>query len=231
MLCDVENRRGWLGIASCLPKKHLITLLLLLVCSSQAGAQTFAEWWSQKKTQKKYLVQQIGLLQLYLGYVKKGYDIAHQGLTLIGNIKHGDFSIHKDYFSGLETVSPSVKKYSSVAGAMNYLLLIQKGCLPVTGSDPFGRQLSAGERSYVNFVLSGLLGVAMQDVARMVDVLTDGTLKMKEAERLNRIAFIYGEIEEKYLFLRSFLDGNRGLAISRIRELDDVSLLSRLHDR
>jgi len=209
----------------------LVAFLLLLSLGQQASAQTFAEWWSQKKTQKKYLVQQIGLLQLYLGYVKKGYDIAHKGLSLIGDIKNGDFGIHRDYFSSLESVSPTVKKYNKVAAIMNYLLLIQKGCRPVSGDDPFGRQLSIQERTYVNFVLGSLLGVALEDVARLTAVLTAGDLKMKESERLDRISYIYSEIEDKYNFMRSFLEENQGLAVSRIREQDDVFLLKRLHEQ
>lgn len=45
-----------------------------------AEAQTFDEWFRQKKTQKKYLVQQIAALKVYLGYLKEGYEIAQKGM-------------------------------------------------------------------------------------------------------------------------------------------------------
>lgn len=56
--------------------------------------QTFHEWFRQKKTQKKYLIQQIAALKVYLGYVQKGYSIAQKGLTTVSNIKKGNFDLH-----------------------------------------------------------------------------------------------------------------------------------------
>jgi hypothetical protein len=37
---------------------------LLLLQSLGSSAQTFAEWWKQGSTQKKYLLQQIAALQV-----------------------------------------------------------------------------------------------------------------------------------------------------------------------
>ncbi|MCH5688762.1 conjugal transfer protein TraI [Niabella sp. W65] len=52
-------------------KKILLFLLLVVSAGSNLQAQTFAEWFQQKKTQKKYLLQQIAALQVYIGYAKK----------------------------------------------------------------------------------------------------------------------------------------------------------------
>ena len=62
------------------------TLGDLLICFSlcafsfqAAKAQTFAEWFQQKKTQIKYLTEQIAALEQYGNYVKQGYRIAQGG--------------------------------------------------------------------------------------------------------------------------------------------------------
>jgi len=48
-------------------KKIFLFLLLVVSAGSNLQAQTFAEWFQQKKTQKKYLLQQIAALQVYIG--------------------------------------------------------------------------------------------------------------------------------------------------------------------
>ncbi len=72
--------------------KFIMILITGMILSTAAPAQTWDEWFKQKKTQKKYLAKQIVLLRLYLGYLKKGYEIADKGLTTIHNIKNGDFN-------------------------------------------------------------------------------------------------------------------------------------------
>ena len=60
-------------------------------------------------SQTEVMIEQIIKLKTYLSWLKKGYDIANKGLTLIGDIKHGDFNLHKDYFNSLEQVNPQIK--------------------------------------------------------------------------------------------------------------------------
>ena len=56
--------------------KKILILFLLTIIVTTTQAQTFAEWFRQKKTQKQYLIQQIAALQVYIGYAQKGYSIA-----------------------------------------------------------------------------------------------------------------------------------------------------------
>ena len=52
--------------------KKLIIIMLLGMLVTGVKAQTFAEWFQQKKTQKIYLLEQIAALQIYTGYLQKG---------------------------------------------------------------------------------------------------------------------------------------------------------------
>ena len=56
--------------------KQFTLLILFVLAGGLSQAQTFNEWFRQKATQKKYLIQQIAALQVYLDYVQKGYAIA-----------------------------------------------------------------------------------------------------------------------------------------------------------
>lgn len=95
--------------------KRLFTLILFALFSLTPKAQTLAEWFQQGGTQKKYLLQQIAALQVYIGDVQKGYSIAKQGLNTISDIKNDEFNLHKDYFNSLKIVNPKIKNYSKVA--------------------------------------------------------------------------------------------------------------------
>jgi hypothetical protein len=78
-------------------KKYIGAVILGLIIGSTACAQTANEWFKQKKTQTKYLIEQIAALNVYLKTAKKGYDIAQRGLTLIGDIKDGSFQMDKTF--------------------------------------------------------------------------------------------------------------------------------------
>src|SRR5437762_1594743 len=95
-----------------------ILALFALVLSNISISQTAAEWTQQKRTQKKYLLQQIAALQTYLGYVKKGYGIADKGISTVQMIKNGEWNLHKDFFSSLSLVNPAIKKCGKVADIM-----------------------------------------------------------------------------------------------------------------
>src|SRR3954471_3868317 len=86
----------------------LLLLLSLLVISAVCHAQTWDEWFKQKKTQIRYLEEQIIALQVYKNDVEKGYRIVQGGLSAIHEIKNGDFNLHKDYFSSLKSVSTAI---------------------------------------------------------------------------------------------------------------------------
>jgi hypothetical protein len=61
----------------------LVVLGLLTVRSLKT--QTFSEWFRQNSTRLKYYGKQIAALQLYLGKLEKGYEIANDGIGSIGN--------------------------------------------------------------------------------------------------------------------------------------------------
>src|SRR5260221_4860823 len=104
--------------------KMIFIILSLFVCIQAGHAQTYDEWFRQKKTQKKYLLQQIAALQVYIDYAKKGYDIASKGLNTIRDIKNGDFNLHRDFFGSLKQVNPKIKKYAKVADIIAYQVSI-----------------------------------------------------------------------------------------------------------
>lgn len=200
-------------------------VLALLVCVSAAGnlkAQTFAEWFQQKKTQKKYLVQQIAALQVYIGYAKKGYKIAKEGLNTIGGFTRGEFNLHTDYFNSLKSVNPEVRRYVKVAEIIALQVKIiqnyNRTYRQLNSSDAF----SGDELAYIGRVYSRLLDDCDKTLDELITITTDGKLEMKDDERIERIDKLYLDMQDKFTFSQSFSNDAKSLAASRLKDKSDV---------
>jgi hypothetical protein len=185
-------------------------------------AQTFAEWFRQKKTQKKYLIQQIAALQVYIGYAQKGYSIAQEGLNMIGDFKRGEFNLHTGYFNSLKSVNPKIKQYAKVADIMVMQVAIIKGNSRIRRQMQESGVFNGEELDYIMRVLGRLLDDCENTLNELIAVTTDGYLEMKDDERLERIDILYQDVTDKYTFSRSFNKETMVLAASRIKEKNDV---------
>lgn len=204
--------------------KKLFILGMITIFSTCVNAQTFVEWFKQKETQKKYLLKQIAGLQMYIGYVQKGYSIAQDGLDLIGDIKEGEFSLHNNYFNSLKTVNPNIKKYSKVTDIIELQLKIvsvyKNGLSQVKQSKTF----TAEELKYTSTVFSRLIDDCMYAIDELIMLTTSNQFEMKDDERLRRIDVLYNDMHVKYSFVQSFAGEARILAVSRLREGKEVKI-------
>lgn len=197
---------------------YIVVILSLLYMQTQAQTPNFNEWFAQKKTQIKYLTQQIAALKVYLEYLKKGYDIAQKGLTTISAIKNGSFNLHKTYFASLKAVSPLVKNSSKV----NTILYLQpriiddfKDLLDDIAQDV---QLTQSEKSYIASVYQQLLTCCTWSIEELDMITTTDVTEMEDGERLARLDKVYDDIQEQYAFTQDFIAGVRGLSVNRAKE-------------
>lgn len=202
--------------------KKLFFLLFIALLSVSVKAQTFAEWFRQKKTQKKYLLQQIAGLQMYIGYAQKGYSIAQDGLNVIGDIKHGELNLHNDYFNSLKTVNPTISKYSKADDIIALPLKIIKVYKNAYKSVQQSGTFNAGETKYINEVFNRLIDDCAGTVDQLTMIVTSNQLSMKDDERLKRIDGLYNDMQDKYTFAQSFAGEAKILAASRLKERNDV---------
>lgn len=209
--------------------KKLVVFVLFAVFAKVGNAQTFDEWFKQKKTQKKYLIQQIAALKVYKGYVQKGYSIAKEGLTAIGNIKKGDFNLHSDFFSSFKTVNPSIRNYAKVADIIAFQVkVIQTYKTAYTHAQSFSL-FSSNEIDYIYKVFTNLITYSTADIDELVKVITANELEMKDDERLKRIDAIHTSIQDKYSFAKSFAEEVKVLAIARTKDKDNIESSRRLY--
>ncbi len=202
--------------------KKLIVFILISIFSTSVNAQTFGEWFRQKATQKKYLLQQIAALQVYIRYVQKGYSITHDGLNFIGDLKKGDFNLHADYFNSLKTVNPGIKKYSRVADIIALQLKIVSVYKNASRQVQKSKALSGDELSYINAVFNNLIDACTGTIDELTTIITNNQLQLKDDERIEHIDALYNDMQSKYSFVKSFATEAKILAVSRLKDRNDV---------
>lgn len=196
--------------------------MLLGIFARGAKAQTFEEWFQQKKTQKKYLLQQIAGLQVYIGYLQKGYSIAKNGLTAIGDFKNGEFNLHSDYFNSLKNVNPRIKSYARVADIISVQVKIVQTYHQVYSQAKKSNAFTTDEINYLYRVFERLTDDCNANIDELIMLTTSGKLEMKDDERLQRIDALYNDMQDKYTFAKSFSNEAMELAAARIKAKNDV---------
>ncbi len=210
-------------------KRATIIFIALIPFVNYCAAQTWDEWFNQAKTQEKYLLAQIAKFELYLSYLKKGYSIAQAGLTLIGNIKKGDFDMHSAYFNSLYQVNPVVSKYAKIADIIgtevNISIMYKKYYDQFVSSNVF----SAAEISFIYSVFTNIISQTTTDLDELITVITSGQLQMKDDERLRKIDGIYTSISEKQSFMNTFCQKTSVEQLQKQHEVNDISVMQSLY--
>ena len=209
--------------------KKLPLFLTVILFASVAHGQKLAEWTRQKKTQLKYLADQIAALQAYVRVVEKGYSIAKKGLNVIENIKKADFSLHSDYFNSLKNVRPNVKAYTKIGSIVAMQINLIKECHRQRSSMNNSGQFNRDEVNYAGRVFDNLLKGCTEIVDQLITLTTDGQLQMKDDERIKNIDKLYDAMQDRQQFLRHFRNENSVLSLQRIKELDNINTIKRLY--
>ncbi|WP_394772267.1 hypothetical protein [Mucilaginibacter sp.] len=202
--------------------KKLLAFTIMTVAASAFAttvrAQTFAEWFRQKSTQKKYLLQQIAALQVYAAYYKAGNNIAHHGLSSITGSLTSENGLHTTYYNNLKNVSPAVRNNKQV----NDILQWQKDILiRMTALDQI-TNLNVGEKKYIIQVKTALFKDCDQQITELQNVVTDSKLTMSDEERLKHIGAIHSAMQNNYRFASTFADQVKVYAAQRIQENNNV---------
>lgn len=211
---------------SIIVKVLLITTVSFCILIPRSQAQTFGEWFQQDKTQKKYLLAQIAALQVYLDYIKKGFTICHDGLTLIHDVKNGEFNLHSLFYSSLKTVSPPVLRYARVADIIanhTYILAHYKDILAAANSSG---QFSTGERALFAKCFSNLVDEVNSTLEDLATTTTDNQVQMTDDERMRRIDRLFEQSMAQRASLHQMNIDIQQIAQTRLKETAELNSLS-----
>lgn len=209
------------------------SLLVFTLCtaiysgmSTEARAQTFAEWFHQNSTQKKYLLQQIAALQVFSTYLKQGYQVAHNGLGSISGSLSSENSLHTGYYNRMEVAGAPVKN----DGQVKEILSWQKDILNILAIIDQIDGLTSEEKTYLSSVRSAVLKDCDQQISTLQNVITDGKVKMSDADRLVIIDKIHSAMQENYHFAIGFTNQAKAYATQRKQEQNDVLFSKQINE-
>lgn len=200
--------------------KWILCVLLPVIAAIEGNAQN---------NQIKLYLQQIAANQVYIEYLQKGYSIAKKGLTFIGDIKNGHFSLDKDFFGSLTNINPKVKNYAKVADIIAYNIGIVQQFKTALRQARQTELFTSEELSYLESVFSNVT----DGCTGIVDVLTilvkTSGVKMSDDERIRRIDALYEEMQDRYVFCNSFCSSVQVQAIQREKETNDAEMMRRIY--
>jgi hypothetical protein len=206
----------------------MATIACIILSTNIGHAQKWDEWFKQKKTQKKYLIQQIAALKVYLEYLKEGYDIAKKGLTIVGDIKEGKFDLDLEYIESLGNVNSAISgsaKVSSIIAYQRLIMLEFRKLRDLTNSSDF---MTRDERNYIADVYANMLNESEFTLHELDRVLSNSDFEMKDDERLKRLDMLYLDMKDKFMFTRAFSNSTELLIGQRAKEQAEVDLHRRL---
>lgn len=181
-------------------KRIVLILYTSFATCGMLHAQTFAEWFQQKKTQLSYLVNQIAAYKICADYLEKGYQIAGDGLNSIEKWKRGEFDLHDLFFASLKSVNSSIAAYSKLPGILSLGAAIKNECKKILQLE----NLSDAEMDYLRSVCNDMVKDCNSQLNELSDLLTNDVFEMKDDERIERIDRIYDDMKDKCVFIQSF---------------------------
>jgi hypothetical protein len=194
-------------------KKLMITVTIIFA--------SLLSSYGQSKQVKLYL-KQIGLNEVLINYLKKAMAIAKFGLTTIGDIKNGEFSLHRIFFDKLKTVNPKIKNLAKVADIITLQVQIIKNYQSSYKQIKASQQFSNTEIRYIYSVFSKLLDDTGNNLDELYKVLAADQYQMTDDERIKCIDDLYVEMQSSYVFTQHFSKETLVMAMQRLKEGNEV---------
>lgn len=181
--------------------KQLIASFFFLGSISIGLSQGSGNFFFQSETDIRYMSDQIAALKTYSDFATRGYEIAHNGLVIIGDIKKGELDLHNIFFRSLSTVNPNIRSYTKVGDIITCVEYIITAFKKTTGA----KGLSGPEMNYLKMVYSNMADDCTKSLDALTNLITNNQYQLYDNERIEGIDAIYSDILERYAFTRAFL--------------------------
>jgi hypothetical protein len=159
------------------------------------------------------MLQQIIVLDDYVGSSEKGYLLAERDIDTISDITGDEFELHQAFFNSLGTVDPAVANTPGIADINNMNRMILRQLSTSLNQYLTSQWLSVNEMTYVEQAYSAVSIRCDDDIGFLRLLLTDYDLTMTDGDRIRLIGTIDKDIRDEYEFVQAF-QANVGLAIA-----------------
>lgn len=204
--------------------KKCVWILVVLI-----GLPCFVKAQTEEAEQLLLDVQKLSQLKQMLADLKKGYEIVYQGYSTIKNISEGNFNLHKVFLDGLLEVSPAVRNYRKVADIISLQLKIVSEYKSAFKHFKENGKFTADEIEYIGKVYSNLFNESIKNLETLTMIITSGTLRMSDDERLKQIDGLYGDMIDRLSFLRHFNNQTSVLSLQRTKAGNEINFSKKIY--
>lgn len=199
------------------------TILFFCVIFSNSYGQ------EQEIAQLLLNVEKLSQFKRILSDMKDGYKILEGGYNTVKDISKGNFNIHKQFLDGLLEVSPAVKKYRKVPLIIEYQVKLVKEYKTAFSQFKQAGVFKPEELNTLSKTYSNLIDQSLKNLDELSMIITAGSLRMSDDERISAIDRICKEMEDKILFLRHFNKETSLTVILRQKEKVEIENLKNLN--
>jgi len=203
-------------------KKLVIIQVMFLIRFSVFGQV-------QELEQLKINLEKLVQLKLMLAQAKQGYQTLVNGYNTLRDVTKENFELHKKQLDLLLVVSNKVRSSSAIQQSLkNY------GCIEqeVQSWMQLSRSLglfTAKELDGMNKEFLLMIEQGKEDKQTLSCVLSNGTLRMSDAERLSLIEMISSNSDEYLASVRQKIKGQTAIAVARAQVKKDRDAIRRLY--
>lgn len=202
-----------------------ITIFILLgLCGAH---KTFSQ--SHEAQQLLLNWEKLRQLEEILDNMYRGYKILDKGYTTIKKITEGNYTIHELFIDGLMLVNPSIKNYKRIPFIIDYQKLLLKEYRRAYNRFKRDPNFNLDELEYLANVYKFLFDASLRNIDELMMIITATKLSMSDDERMQAIDRIFFDMEDKFIFLRTFNNNTQLLAIQRARSMNDVRTMRQLY--
>jgi hypothetical protein len=174
-------------------------------------------------------IQKLSQFKQILSDMKAGYTILTQGYGAVKDISEGNFNLHQAFLDALLAVSPAVKNYVKVAHIIQNQIRLVSEYKTASSRLQASAQFNPDELLYIAGVYNNLIMASLTGITDLTTILTAGSLRMSDAERLAAIDRLDLDMTSKLSFLRSFNNKTAVLALQRAKETENANQLQQIY--
>ena len=201
-----------------------IKLLIILAAIALQVPSASAQGWRQR------MLEQIAALKVNLSYLKKGYQVVGKGTKVIGDLKSGEFNLHRNFFDSMVVVNPRIAGDKRIADMLRMYDAMEQSRKSLLKTCDETGLVSPAEYQAVETLLQNLAADIEAEIQHLELVITSGKLELTDDERIAHIGACYRRVLSMYSFQRKSYRNMLSLLQVRGSVLKDAAIMRQLHD-
>ena len=202
-----------------------VGLWFLLTVGLYGSAQTIPQLTEQLALD----IEKLAHMKAILSDMYNAYTIIDKGYSNVKEIVHGNFDLHRGFLDALFIVAPAVKSYGKVTEIISVEMnIVREGVAGYNQVKANGR-FTTSELSYLGSLYNHLLERSLDGLDNLSLVMTDGQLRMSDAQRLGMIDRIWAEQSNDLAMLRSVNNATSLQSMQRAKTGGDIESLRSIY--